>query len=196
MVDLMNQLERDQLTAALHSGQPERVGSALATLDSAWRQRCFGPLPMPEPNCLDAFGEFVPANILSQYLTVLQNYPDFEPTPSGSELRHALVEAVIQYGRGENTLDVALALQIDDFPELAVSDALKYIQHRGLVGFHEMLAAQRLVDYLLDSDKTRQATVNTLRVWAMTDQFRDLIDAVLPRLDDAERSSIEVGDED
>ena len=186
----MSPLEREQLTAALHSGEPARVSSALATLDAAWRQRCFGPLPMPEPDCLDAFGESVPANILSQYLTVLQNYPDFEPTPSGSELRYALIEAVIQYGRGENTLDVALALQIDAFPGFAVSDALKYIQHRGLVGAHEMLAAQRLLDYLLDSDKTRTTTVDTLRVWAMTDQFRDLIDAVVPRLNDTERSGI------
>jgi hypothetical protein len=196
MIELMDQSERDMLSADLCSGQPERVAGALETLDRAWRQRRFGPLPMPEPDCLDAFGDLVPDEVLSRYLTVLQHYPDFEPTPSLKDIRYALAEAMIRYGCGEHAHDVALALQIDDFPESAVSDVLRYLQHRGLYGPYETLAAQRLVDYLLDSDKTRRATVDILRFWVMTDRFPEVIDAARPRLNNEERARLDVNSED
>jgi len=196
MIDMMSASERAQLTEDLRSGSPERVTRGLETLDQAWRQRRFGPLPMPQPDCLDAFGERVPTRILSLYLSVLKNYPDFEPTPSGDDLRHALVEAVIRYGRGEETLDVALALRTDDFPEHAVSDALGYLRDRGLNGPDELLAAQRLVDHLLDSEAARGPTVDMLRSCVLMGCLQEVIDAVRPRLDDEERARLTLEPED
>ncbi|NET61085.1 MAG: hypothetical protein F6K47_34655 [Symploca sp. SIO2E6] len=150
---------------------------------------------MPEPSCLDAFDDFVPRDILSHYLSVLQNYVDFEPTPSISDIRHALVEAVIRYGRGEETLELALFLQTDDFPKSAVLDALRYLEELGLNDSYETLAAQRLVDHLLDSEKTRQATVNVFQIWVTMDYFNEVIDAVRPRLNDAELLRLVIDDE-
>jgi hypothetical protein len=196
MFNLMEPSERQSLTAHLRSGQPELVASALEILDQACRRRRFGPLPLPEPECLSAFGESVPSRVLSNYLSVLMHYPDFEPTPSLRRLRQALVEAVIRYGQGQNVHDVALFLWIDDFPADAVSDALRYLMMRGLYDPHETLAAQQLVDYLLDSPATRKATVEMLRMWALTDSLPEIIDFIWPRLDDSERAQLDVDKED
>jgi hypothetical protein len=141
---------------------------------------------------LAAFGDIVPLEMLARYMSVVENYPDFEPTPSGSDLRHALVEAVIRYGRGEKTFEVALYLRTDEFPESATSDALGYLRDRGLNGPVETLAAQRLVGHLLDAEATRRATVDMLRSYAMTGCLSDVIDAVRLRLSDAERSRLDV----
>jgi hypothetical protein len=192
MIDLMDPSERQALTANLRSGKPELVAGALATLDQAWRRRRFGPLPLPGPDCLTAFGDTVPSQVLSQYLTVIMHYPDFEPTPAATDLRQALIEAVIRYGRDEEIHEVVRYLRIDDFPENAVSDALRYLLMRGVHGQQETLAAQRFVDYLLDSQATRKAAIDLLRIWALTDSLPEIINFILPRLDDTERQRLDV----
>ncbi|MEX2261841.1 MAG: hypothetical protein WD696_07805 [Bryobacteraceae bacterium] len=196
MTNEIEPLNAEMLTADLRSGDPDRVADALETLDRAWRRRRFVPLPLPGPECLAAFDDNVPVEVLARYLRVVENYPDFAPTPSGSALRRALVEAVVRYGRGERTLDVALVLRVDDFPASAVSDALGYLRNRGVSGPGELLAAQRLVDHLLGSDTTRRATVDVLRIWAMTDCLVEVIDAVRPRLDDDERALLDSNGDD
>ena len=194
MVDIMDLPKRMQLTADLESDDPERVATALETLHKAWIQRIFGPLPMPEPSCLDTFGDSVPHQILSYYVSVLENYVDFDPTPSVSDIRHALMEAVIRYGQGRETLELALFFQIDNFPRAAVLDALRYLEELGLNNPSEILAAQKLVDHLLDSEKTRQATVDVLRIWAEMDNFNEVIDSVRPRLNETEKSRLVIED--
>ena len=169
-------------------------GLALRTLDRAWRRRCFVPLPLPGPDCLAAFDDDVPEEVLARYLCVVENYPDFAPTPSSRELHRALVEAVIRHGRGARTLDVALVMRIDEFPASAVEHALGYLRGRGVHGPGELLAAQRLVDHLLGSDATRRATVGVLRLWSMADCLTAVIDAVRPRLEDDERALLDVED--
>src|SRR5438132_1106338 len=104
MIEMMDQAEIDRLTADLRSGQPERVTRALETLDQAWLDRRIGLMPMPEPDCLAAFGDFVPPEVLARYISVIENYLHFEPAPRKSDRRHALVEALIRYGRGERAL--------------------------------------------------------------------------------------------
>jgi len=154
---------------------------------------------MPPPGCLTAFGERVPASVVSQYLTVLMHYPDFEPTPSGRELRRALVEAAVRYGDATAVYDVVLWLAIDAFPQDAVRDAMSYLLERGLNAeahplrpANEIEAAWLFVDFLLDAKATRRATVDNLRVWALTDSFPEIIACVWPRLDAEERARLEV----
>jgi len=146
---------------------------------------------MPPPDCLTAFGDRVPASVLSQYLSVLMHYVDFEPTPTVRDLRHALVEAAIRYGDSMAVYDVAKYLAIDDFPGDAVRDAMSYLLLRGLNGATEGEAAWRLVDLLLDAKATRSATVDNLRIWALTDSFPEIIEAVSPRLDPGERARLD-----
>jgi hypothetical protein len=125
-------------------------------------------------------------------VSVVQNYPDFEPTPSVSDIRRALVEAVIRYGRGEQTHEVAQYLGIDEFPEAAVFDALGYLRDRGVEDSDEALAAQRLIEHLLDSGTTRNATVEMLLSCGLMGCLPDVIDAVRPRLDQSEQARIDV----
>jgi hypothetical protein len=190
MTDRMSPLDGQKLSADLRSDDPERVASALETLERAWPSRPAIALPMPEPDCLDAFGDVVPAEVLERYVRVLADYPGIV-CPPGETVRHALVEAVLRYGRGEGTYDVAMALKLESDPDYAVTDALEHIWRRGLHDPRETQSAERLVDHLLDSDKTRRATVDLLARWAMVDRFPEIIDAVRARLDDAERARIE-----
>jgi hypothetical protein len=180
------------LVASLCSGDAEMVDGALETLDRAWRERRFIPLPMPYPDCLEAFGEKISVETIARYLSVIENYPDFEPTPSSRERRNALLEAVIKYGRGELTYFVALALKVDYDPEYAVSDALNYIQVRGVNSSTEILAVQRLVDYLLDSITTRQFTITALRIWRMVEFLPEVIETIWPLLNNLEQTYLNI----
>jgi hypothetical protein len=180
---MSERLDSAQVTADLNSGDPHRVGAALQALDEAWRQRNFTPLPMPPPEILDAFGDDVPRQMVELYLSVIQYYVDFEPTPTGPEQRQAMVEAVIRHGRGELTNVVAMALMIDPYPAFAAEDALRYLENLELEKPLEKLAALHFVDSLLGSDKTRGAVVDAMRRWTIYEQFGDIIAAARPRLD-------------
>ena len=57
---------------------------------------------------------------------------------------------------------------------------------------NEIEAAWLFVDFLLDAKATRRATVDNLRVWALTDSFPEIIACVWPRLDAEERARLEV----
>lgn len=190
MTDQVPSLSREQLTSDLRSGSAERVSAALESLDRAWRSRVFVPLEMPGPECLSPFGGDVPSDLLARYLSVVENYPDFEPTPSGSERRRALVDALIGYGGGELTDSVALALTVDYFPSHAVSEALCFLSVRGVHNSSELLAAQRLLGCLLDSEVTRQAALDALRLWVMEGALPEVVAAVLPLLDSAEQQRL------
>lgn len=165
----------------LASRDPARVALALHALDRAWRERRFVVVPMPGPECLDGFADGVPADVLEAYVSVLQHYPAFVPTLANH--RHACLEATLRHGRGEGTLALALELQIDDFPASAAADALGYILERGLDGPDEVLAVERFVDHLLDSDRTRTAVIDALCYWVMTASLPAVVARVRPRLD-------------
>lgn len=192
-------LDAAAVTADLRSGDTERIARALRELDDAWPRMRTVPLPLPTPDCLDAFDSFhAPEReeMLALYLSVLQGYSNFEPTPSGTELQRAMVEAVIRHGRGEQTLPVALALGRDDFPDYAVSHAMRHIADRRLDTPGEARAAHHLLDYLLDDARTRGATVDGLRLWAMSGVHPEVVEALRPRLDETELRRIAVDEDD
>jgi hypothetical protein len=191
MVEFMPQSEMDQLTEDLDSNDPKRVASALETLERAPRLGRGGALPMPRPDCLDAFGEHVPPEALTLYVSLLVYYPSFEPAP-GLQRWRAMVDAVLEYGRGEGMYDVALAIKCESFARYVVEDVMQHIQHSEVDTPDKLLAVHRLVDDLLDdATTTRQATVDALRSWVMTDHFPEIVAAVRPRLDDAERAILD-----
>lgn len=159
---------------------------ALETLDHAWKQGRVAPIPMPWPDCLDAFGDDVPATAIAHDLSVLENHPAVSPSPSPSDLRHARLESGIRQGRGDTQLvhSLALHLRTDFQPAAAVRDALDWIGRCALEPALVSLTARRLVDLLLDDSGTRAATVTAMRSWAAGGELPDVIEAARPRLDD------------
>ena len=192
----MSQSERDQLTADLRSGDATRVAQALVALDRAWKRHRLGPLRFPEPTCLQAFGERVPIEAVRSYLSVVMHYPDFEPTPASEDRRHALIEAVLQHGGRQEAFDVAIAVRIDDWPQGAVEDALRYIWARGIDDERQAELLRVFADTLLDSPKTRPAVVEMLRIWTMAESFPELCAALKPALDSSERAILDAAAED
>jgi hypothetical protein len=188
----------DELAADLRSEDPARVRRALETLDHAWKQGRFAKVPMPGPECLDAFGDDVPATVIAHYLSVLENYPAFSPSGSPSDIRHAMLESVIRQGHGDWQLvhTVALHLRTEFQPESAASDALDWVGRCGLDPALVSLTARRLVDLLLDDSGTRAATVAAMRSWAELGELPDVIEAARPRLDEAERAQLVVDNDD
>lgn len=86
---------------------------------------------------------------------------------------------------------MALFLKIEELPEHAVTDALGYLRDRGLRDDREASTTQQLVDQLLDSAKTRSATVEVLRMWVMGDSLPEIVDDVRPRLEAPELARLE-----
>ncbi len=189
-------LNADEVAADLGSGDPRRIDRALRTLDAAWMRREFAPVPFPGPDCLDAFVHPVPDEVVARYLSVLTHYPDFEPTPSGRDVRHARLEVVIRHGREHLVLDAALPLCIDAVPGSVVSDAFCWLANRGLHDRSEERVAEGIVHVLLDGDATRSATIDGLRSWVKMEMFTCVIDEVRPRLSAAERSYVDGREEE
>jgi hypothetical protein len=183
-------MDAQQVTADLESGDPDRVATALAELDLAWRQRRFAPVPAPEVRHLDAFRGAVPQDTLIHFINALQHYPIFAPHPDLTEIRRRLVEAVLRHGPGQPAFEVALFVRADDFPDSAVRDVMRYLDDRDLNNATEEAAASQLVEHLLESVSTRGATVDGLAGWALFDRFPGLVDRLLPQLETDERERI------
>lgn len=184
------------LAADLQSEDPARVQRALEALDRSWKEGRFATLPAPAPTVLEAFGD-VPASIIETYLSVLENYPAFSPDMSPSELRHAMLEAVVGYGGGNPDLAriVALHVRTTFQPRDAVLDSLDWVAHCGLDEQAVVRTATELVDSLLDDLDTRPATVAAMRRWATLDELPEVIEAARPRLSDEERAQLVVDDD-
>lgn len=125
-------------------------------MNRAWVERTIVTLPMPDPHVLAAFGDDAPLSIISTYFSVLRQYPALHPTPAPSDIRHAMVEAIVRYGRGANELvhELALAIRTDFQPRAAVEDVMDYLH---LIGSDDVVVqrtALRLVDWLLEADTT------------------------------------------
>lgn len=190
-------LDVDQVNEDLRSGDAGRVRAALTRLNASWPIGEARPIEMPGPWCLAAFGDIAPKEVVSIYLDVLLSYPSFVPAPSPTEVWSAMVEAVVRYGHADNELTHALALNIRsaDDAHRATEIVLTGLQR---AGFEEPLAstaATRLVDWLLDSTKTRVATVEALRRWVELEDFPAAIEAARPRLEPTELELLHRSDE-
>lgn len=171
------------LTEAMESRDPSRVRDAIATLDQAWRRRQFAPLPFPDADILDAaFPAGAPKELVEQYLAVLEGYPDFEPTPSSSQVRRAMLEAVVRSGQVELAYNVALRARIDPFPAAAAEDLMDGLTSLDLSTEREHLVGAQLIDWLLDSQDMRAATVQKLRFWGMCGRYPSLVALAKARL--------------
>lgn len=176
------------ISSDLESGDPARVRSALMALDDAWRQRSFVTMPMPQPYCLEAFGDAAPVAVVLTYFSVLENYAAFDPVPTLTETRRAMLEAIVRYGQANDELvhHLAILLRTDAHPRSAAEDVLTQVQ---LLGSEDPLVAHtayRLVDLLLEADATRPATIEALRRWTFLEDFGELIAQIRPRLSPSE----------
>lgn len=188
----VSSLDAEQVTTDLRSQDPVRIARALGALDEAWRRRDFVPLPFLEPSCLEAFVEGVPDDIVEKYLSVVAHYPDFDPTPSGAKVRQSLLEVMVRYGQREEIIhSVVLFFRIDDYPRISIPDALDYLGQRGVESEEELHTVERFVAWLLDSHERRDLIVDQLWSWALSDTLPEVIEAVLPMLDHAERARID-----
>lgn len=183
-------LDAERIAADLRSGDPGRVAAALAELDSAWQQRRFAPVAAPEVDHLDAFRGNVPEDTLIHFINALEHYPLFEPHPALTEIRRRLVEAILRQGPGQPVFEVALHLRVDDFPDSAVRDVMRYLDERDLVSPDEVAAMEQLIENLLDGKTTREAVVDGLADWAFVDRYPDIVDRFLPQLSDVEQERI------
>lgn len=189
----MTEADGIRLAEDIRSGAPARVGGALRALQHAWLHRATVPFPLPPPDCLDAFGPDEIDEMLDLYLSVVRSYSDFEPTPSGSDLRRALVEAGIAFGGGRNTLPAALQMVLDDFPEHAILDGLGYLGMRGLHTPDELRGAEYLLERLvLDvRPEIRAATLRAVGRWVLGGEVPALVAHVRRFLDPSELAELE-----
>lgn len=196
MTQPANRIDAAAIAQDLESGEPSRVRGALESLDHACRAQTYVPLPMPEPFCLEAFGENAPADLISTYFRVVQNYPAFSPGPTPPQMRHAMIEALLRYGRGDKQLvyEFALWLKIDFQPEVGIADAFLYLQRSGFDPDVLGVTLSRLVDNLLDATESRAATIKALRKWVEFEELPSLVAEISPRLSEDERLQLLVED--
>lgn len=190
-MDEMSPAEREQLTFDLSSDSPERIAAALKTLDQSRQTRLFGALPLPEPGCLEPFGDNVPEEVLRQYFKVVEKYPDFEPLPTRHTRILALVEALVRYDRYNFSLDLAYTIRMEIDHYFVVEIVMNYLRDRDVATAHGKKFVRKLIEHLLSFELTREKMVDTLRVWTMLDVYPDIIEAIRPLLDDLEVARID-----
>lgn len=179
-----------RITEDLRSGEPSRVAAGLAALDHAERFRRFVPVPPPAVEVLAPFGVDAPEQVVLDFIHVWQHYPLFDPAPDPVEIRHTVVEAALRHGGEQPVFQVALGLRVDDHPPGAVRDVMRYVHDRELDPT-ERVRAQQLISHLLDGDTTREAAVEGLAFMALLDRHTELVDALVPQLEPAERARVD-----
>lgn len=151
--------------------------------------------PMPTAACLDAFGETVPIKVIALFMSVIEHYPAFQPTVAATNMRKEVLEAIIRQGRADAQLihDFAITMRTDFLPREATRDVLGWLARFS----HEpsaSLPAERLIDWLLDSDKTHDAVIAALRMWVQIDAYPEVIDPTRIRL--TEKELVELAPDD
>ena len=179
------------MAADLRSGDPDRVTHALTVLDQAWRRRPAMPMPMPDAEDLaTAFDSAVPQEVVDRFISVVQNYPLFEPPPEPAGRHIAALDAVLLYGPGQPAFDVALSIRVDDHADYAVKDVMRHLLDRPAEDATELAVVEQVLDHLLDGNSTRAAVVEGLVDWAFRGRYPDLVDRLLPQLDEGERARV------
>lgn len=136
-----------------------------------------------EPGFLEeAYPDGAPKEIVEKYLEVLENYPDFEPTPSSKQLRHAMLEAVVRSGHSALAYNLSLAARIDPFPDAAANDLVGHLRDINIEQPRELAVAQQLVDLLLETPSTRTGALQMLRIWILTERFPEITARVKQRV--------------
>jgi hypothetical protein len=181
---------RRQLVAALHSGDPRRVTTALDELDDLRRRGDQVELPAPPVAVLDAFGGDVPEDVLVTFLRLLRSYVAFFPAPHPDQARAAAVEALLRHGGGQSAREVSLQLAGDPDPAASATAAMAMVGERRLHDDREERAARRLVSYLLDNPSTRDATLRALREWPAGGRLEAVVRSILPQLDPGEADGL------
>ena len=180
----------DAITEELRSGDPDRVAHALTVLDRAWRTGVHVPLPIPAADCLEAFGDDLPEEIVDKFIGVMQSYVPFEPPPEPSGRHTTAVEAALLYGPGQPVFQVAMFIRIDETPDYVVKDVMRHVLLWPAETESELTVLEQLLGYLLDARSTHDATVDGLIGWAFSAGYPTVVDALLPQLDDAERKRV------
>lgn len=82
---------------------------------------------------------------------------------------------------------------ITNRPTIDADEITKLLQSCNPIDVHQALSvldATRFVSHLLDSDRTRQATIDQLRLVAVTSDFVPVVEHLLPQLSQAERDHV------
>jgi hypothetical protein len=181
------EFDAEALQADLDSHDANKVARGLKSLLRAMHERAFVPVRLPDPDCLDAFGDQVPEDILETYLRVTDHYQMFEPTPTRKEINENMIDAVILFGKGQGALAVALAIQGSNWPEDSAKHAISHICKHQFLNENEVLGAYWIIDFLLDVRSLRAIVVERLADHALDGFIDDLIRKVMPVLTEAEQ---------
>lgn len=188
---MAEEIDERSITEDLGSGDPARVDGALRRLDAAWRVPGLPvPVPAPEAECLEAFGDDLPEEVVLRFIRVVLSYPIFEPPPDPGEEHGITFDAALRYGGGQPVFEAAMGVRIDDDPAWAVPAVVKHLNRLGLESDRDLAVVEEYLGYLLDSDKTYAATVAGLEHLAFRGSYLDVLERLLPRLTPAERLKI------
>jgi len=180
--------------ADLDSEVPERIAAAFKTLSHGTARLGLLQVSMPPPDILGAFGEEPPLEVVSDYVYLVGSYSMFVPDPSATARREAMIVALVHYGRGDRQIahDIAIRLRTDS--AFAAAQALAFASGEDPDSPNAQRAVMALVDNLLDSAVTRDATVTEMGRWVQYGRFLEVVDAMRPRLEPSELARLVVED--
>jgi hypothetical protein len=172
----------DELKQDLYSRDPGRVQAAIRNLRSRLRTGEEIDLPRFGVEILDAFGDRVPEQTQTDFITLIRRYQSFIPQFSDQERLALLVALVLRYGDSHTAFEVALAMHLFPDASEATRTAINEIVRQGLNTPVSIQGAKELVSDLLDDKRLRKAALDALRMWPSNPSFQEVVEYVAPGL--------------
>lgn len=175
----------------LVSGDAERIRAGLAGLRAFSVDGDEFELPAIDLSILGPFGGEPPEQVVLDLAKLIAEYRSFEPAPSPTEVVIQLVELAVRYGHSKLIHDTELVIQGQADATGAARTAMTYLGERGLHGPDEVVAARKLVAYLLEAaPAVRRAVGAGLAAWPANPTTRQIIAGVLPLIDPDQRGAL------
>jgi hypothetical protein len=182
------------LVADLQSSDPASVIRALEELDDRRQTGREVMVQFPGVDVLGAPDE-VPDDQLALLLRLVLDYSSFDPPLEWLQRIQLATEALVRYGGGQSSYQVAIAFQLGVDPVGAVREALHYLWVRGFNSQLERASAARLISDLLDAPGVRHAVLDGLRGWIDYPEMAGVVHEILPQLEESESRQLLDNDE-
>jgi hypothetical protein len=184
-------LDLRRVAADVLSSEPRRLREGLSALDRAGRTRPVGPICMPTVETLiRTFGDNVPEDVVGLFVSVVEDYPWFEPPAEPGERHATAFEAAMLVGDAQPAFDMAIAISADEDVEYSTRFVMRSLLRLPAPDAAAEDAIVRLTEVLLAMPDARRAVVDGLVSWHPSDDMSNVITRVSADLTEGERRRV------
>jgi len=184
--------EPEEILADLNSADVGKLTEGIRDLEAAMDSGADEfPLPPIEVSSLEPFGDKLPQDVQYRILRIVDGYQSFDPPQTEAERYGKIAILGSKWGSHKMALEAALVIKRAEDPMLAVRLALAELNDKTIASQRAREGAQYFISLLLDGNaEVRRATLNCLAAWPKQAPYRELVEYLVPQLENAELATL------